>query len=580
MDRLPSTFDRRPRTPSVGYTLCVPIPCRGSKQSEMTDQLIGENNVEDPGERAIRRRLVRIVMAEFALLMGIATIQGFWPGGGVGGGISTAILLMTGFLVPLVVSGALRGVFAQVATLRAERDELRELYGRARHESLVDALTGLGNHRAFQEELARQLEAARRSGTSLALLLMDVDELKRINDEAGHAAGDQLLATVGHVASVAMRRADRAFRVGGDEFAMILVGAGADDGVAVGRRILASALGGGDPSAPIEPFSVSIGVSAIPSPSADPHSLYRDADAALYWCKRHGRTSVVAFDPGRHGRTTDERSVPDLAAAVTSVIESRHLTPVYQPIVSLVNGHPIGFEGLVRLARGASFADPSSLFAAADVAGRSVELDLACLTIIADGIRASRPGTYLSVNVSPRTLESDLFHPSELMAALKRGGIHPSQVVLEMTEREAVEDLEQLRRNVAACRQAGIRIAADDVGAGNAGLRLLSEIQFDILKVDLALVQGGIVHDPSYGILRALQDLAARWNATLVAEGVETPEQLAVVRRLKIGAGQGFLLGRPGQIPSLEPVDLDVLCGLSELDGDPAFPPVVGTSAA
>ena len=124
---------------------------------------------------------------------------------------------------------------------------------------------------------------------------------------------------------------------------------------------------------------------------------------------------------------------------------------------------------------------------------------------------------------------------------------------------EEVQDLKQLRRNAAACRRAGMRLAADDVGAGNAGLRLLSEIHFDIVKVDLSLVQGGILHDPSHGVLRALQELAARWSATIIAEGVETSEQLAVIRDLGITAGQGYLLGRPMRERRADRLDLDAL---------------------
>jgi EAL domain-containing protein (putative c-di-GMP-specific phosphodiesterase class I) len=169
------------------------------------------------------------------------------------------------------------------------------------------------------------------------------------------------------------------------------------------------------------------------------------------------------------------------------------------------------------------------------------------------------PGVYLSVNLSPRTLESDLFHPIELTDIFARRGIAPEQLVVELTEREEVQDLEGLRRNAAACRRAGIRLAADDVGAGNAGLRLLSEIHFDIVKIDLSLVQGGILHDPSYAVLRALQELASRWSATIVAEGVETSEQLAAIRELGIAAGQGYLLGRPSRERPVQPIDLDSL---------------------
>jgi EAL domain-containing protein (putative c-di-GMP-specific phosphodiesterase class I) len=356
-----------------------------------------------------------------------------------------------------------------------------------------------------------------------------------------------------------IRRGDRAFRVGGDEFALLLPTADLETGLTVARRMLASALAGGHVEGPTEPFSLSIGISAYPAPSAVSGLLYRHADAALYWCKRHGRTNAVAYDPGRHGVLPDERSVEDVSAALGTILAQKSLRPVYQPIFSMETGEPIGYEGLIRPTDGAPMADANSLFAAAERAGRTVELDMACLDVVARGIDGLEPGVYLSVNVSPRTLESDQFHPVELTAIFGRRGIRPDQLVIELTEREEVQDLQQLRRNAAACRRAGMRLAADDVGAGNAGLRLLSEIHFDIVKVDLSLVQGGILHDPSHGVLRALQELAARWSATIVAEGVETGEQLAVIRELGITAGQGYLLGRPARERRVERLSLEAL---------------------
>jgi EAL domain-containing protein (putative c-di-GMP-specific phosphodiesterase class I) len=304
---------------------------------------------------------------------------------------------------------------------------------------------------------------------------------------------------------------------------------------------------------------LSIGVSAYPAPSAQGSLLYRHADAALYWCKRHGRTNAAAFDPGRHGVAPDDRSLEDVSAAIGTILAQRMLRPVYQPIFSLETGQPIGYESLIRLTEGSPLADANALFAAAERVDRTVELDMACLEVVAEGAGALDAGVYLSVNLSPRTLESELFHPSELTTIFRACGIEPAQLVVELTEREEVNDLEGLRRNAEACRRVGIRLAADDVGAGNAGLRLLSEVQFDIVKIDLSLVQGGAVHDASLEVLRTLRDLADRWGALVVAEGIETPAQLDIVRSLGIGAGQGYLLGRPTDRPSTEPIDLEGL---------------------
>ncbi|HEY8633017.1 MAG TPA: EAL domain-containing protein [Candidatus Limnocylindrales bacterium] len=507
----------------------------------------------------IRRRLTMGLLVPFCVLMGAATIEGFWDADQTRQLVAVLILAAGGLTMPAFMAIVARGILRDAAALDIERAEMHELYGQARRAALLDGLTGLGNHRAFQDELARQLEEARRQGTPLALVLFDVDGLKAVNDSHGHASGDRLLVAVGQVAAAIMRRNDRAFRVGGDEFAVLLPNSDLEVGLAVGRRILTAALGGGDPGAPIEPFSLSIGVSAYPEPSTETHELLRQADSALYWCKRHGRTAVVAFDARHHKDAAAPRPLAELSADVAKVLASRALRPVYQPIFSLETGRPMGFEGLVRPGDGSPFADASSLFAAAEAANQTVELDLLCLEIVASGVGQLPDDAYLSVNLSPRTLESSLFRSGDLKGIFRRHGIPLDRIVLELTERETVEDLDQLRRNVEKCRAAGMRLAADDVGAGNAGLRLLSEIHFDVVKIDLSLVQGGIVRDPSHAVLRALQGLAAQWHASVVAEGVETSEQLAVVRDLGISAGQGYLLGRPGPDPIVDPVDIDVL---------------------
>lgn len=513
----------------------------------------------------IRQRLLVGLMVPFGALMAAATLEGFWDADHTRQTVALAVLIAASVIVPTFMAIVARGILREAASLDLERVEMQQLYGQARHAALIDGLTGLGNHRAFQDELARQLEASQRHGSPLSLLLFDVDGLKGVNDGYGHDAGDRLLAAVGQIAAAIMRRGDRAFRVGGDEFAVLLPNSDVEVGLAVGRRILTAALGGGDPSAPIEAFSLSIGVSAFPKPSPDADELYRQADAALYWCKRHGRTAVVGFDPSLHADTTPQRPTAQLAADIASLLASRALHPVYQPIFSLETGRPMGFEGLVRPNEGGPFSNAGSLFAAAEVANQTVELDMLCLEIVAAGAAQLPEEAYLSVNLSPRTLESSDFRSSDVKGIFRRRGIALDRIVLELTERETVEDLAQLRGNVKKLRSAGIRLAADDVGAGNAGLRLLSEIQFDVVKIDLSLVQGGATHDPSHAILRALQGLAAGWNASVVAEGIETSEQLAIVRELGISSGQGYLLGRPGSDPLVDPVDLDALAKPDEI---------------
>jgi diguanylate cyclase (GGDEF)-like protein len=470
--------------------------------------------------------------------------------------IAVALLSVT-VVGSLLALFATRRIVVAVGEVEHDRDTLERLYNRARMDALRDPLTGLGNHRAFQEELERRLDEARRYKHPFALILMDLDDLKLVNDQRGHAAGDALISSMGRLIAHGTRSVDRGFRVGGDEFALLMPGVDADEALVVARRILASALAASE-SRGDWPFSFSAGVSAVPAPSGDGRRLYHHADAALYWAKRHGRTDVEIFDPTRHGAYGDDRPVAELGAAIGRVIERRMLRPAYQAIVDLDTGRPKGFEGLVR-PLGLEFQDVSSLFRAAEATDRSVELDLACLEAVASGATDMPQDAYLSVNLSPPTLEAKLFRPNDLLAVLARNGIPPRRTVVEVTEREHVEDFEQLRRNLEGCRALGMRIAIDDVGAGYAGLRLLSEIHFDIVKIDLSLVQGGVHRSTSLAVIRAVQDLARDAGSFVVAEGIETGDQLELVRSLGIPAGQGYLLSRPAAEPKAPDLDLEEL---------------------
>ena len=266
--------------------------------------------------------------------------------------------------------------------------ELREAYDRARLDSLLDGLTGLGNHRAFQEELDARIAQARDDGQMLALVMIDVDDLKTINDEKGHAAGDDLLRSVAQIMRANLRRGDGAYRTGGDEFALLLPACDAESAEVIANHLLASALSGhhGRSGA----FSVTIGISAFPGPSADRHQIIHHADAALYAGKRHGRTNVQRFDPARHGIAEDSRSLGQLEAAVVRVATEDLLTAVYQPIYSLTTGRIVGFEGLVRPSPESGFSTPTSLFVAAEATRRTVELDVVCARAVLAGRRRAR----------------------------------------------------------------------------------------------------------------------------------------------------------------------------------------------
>ncbi|HET7026697.1 MAG TPA: bifunctional diguanylate cyclase/phosphodiesterase [Candidatus Limnocylindrales bacterium] len=461
-----------------------------------------------------------------------------------------AVGLLAGLSVLLVVLATwmARQVLAPAVRLEESRRRLGDLYETARDAARLDSLTGLGNHRAFQEELDRQVESAKRYHLPLALLLLDLDEFKPVNDNLGHAVGDDLLIEMGELIRSVKRTPDTGFRTGGDEFALVLPHTDADGAEEVGRRLLSRCLEDRSTGHYRRPISFSGGVTAYPAGGTSRVQLYAQADAALYRSKRAGRTTISRFDADRDRELIDEHMRAELRSRLAAVIEGRKLTAVYQAIYHLGANRMLGVEGLVRPGVGSGFNGAGGLFEAAHVTGQIVELDRAALDVVTGGLGALPPEMLLSINLSPRSFESEDFSAAALLRILARHAIDPNRVIVELTEREQITDIDRVHAAVEACRAAGMRIAADDVGAGNAGLRLLSQIQFDVVKIDLSLVQANARREPVTSVVSSLVDLASRWGALTIAEGIETAGQLEAVRNLGVDAAQGFLLGRPGTI--------------------------------
>ncbi len=501
----------------------------------------------------LRRRI--LIAVGFAFMAAVAILLLAMSAKDFSSATEVGVAALVGIGLILVTARTLDASLADIGQVSRAHEHLFDLYGRARRDALRDGLTGLGNHRAFHEELGRTVALARRYSQPAALVLLDVDHLKRTNDTHGHEAGDELLRGLSRVMQACLRRGDRAFRIGGDEFSLLCPNTTPDGAAQLARRILASALSP-DAVGGVGAISFTCGISAFPALSSSRRDLLRHADAALYWGKAHGRTDIQLYDPRLHGSGQDSRTPEELAELLARVIDEELITAVFQPVHSLASGEVLGFEGLVRPKAGSGFDGAGFLFAAAEVTDRVVELDYAALRVIAREARALDPSRYLAVNLSPRTMEASAFNAHEVIALLNEAGIGSDRIVVEITEREEIHDVLGLGRAVDTLRRCGIRVAADDVGAGNAGLRLLSQIDFDILKIDLSLVQSGARSAPSRAVLRALQELAASRGATAVAEGIETSSQLSMLRELGIAVGQGYLLGRPR--PGVEAVRLDL----------------------
>jgi diguanylate cyclase (GGDEF)-like protein len=427
----------------------------------------------------------------------------------------------------------------------------------------VDPVTHLPGHRAFQEELEALLHDPMPAAPALSLALIDVDDFRRINDAAGHAVGEDLLIELADALDAGHHADERIYRIGGDEFAVIVPGQDAEHAAFAIRRVLAAVLEEREGGRYAPAFSFSAGIAGSAHRQIGRDVLIGHARTALDQAKRDGRCVVRVWEGGE-GDESLERSVR--AAGVLRVLASGGLRPVYQPMVELTSGRVIAFEGLIRPPEHSLFRDTGSLFEAAEEAGRTIELDLACMAAVLVGADAIGEEQSISLNLSPRTLEAPEFGVAAFVRRLALARWTPDRVIVELTERDGVEDIERIRRVLAELRAHGIRVAADDVGAGNAGLRLLSQIHFDIVKLDLSLVQGGLKRDTSLAVVRSIGDLASRWGASVVAEGVETPEQLRLIRRLGLTAAQGFLVGPPRPAPDARIVDLDGLESLADDD--------------
>ena len=503
-----------------------------------------------------------------------ATVQ---PDGGTKVGVPTAASLAARMLIPLaggavvsVIAESLLGGFVTDSLARAvmsitigacatgvglgallirpltrSRADLQVRYQEAVADALRDPLTGLGNHRAFQEELDTQIESTTRYDVPLSLVLIDLDEFRQLNDSAGHAVGDQTLASFGKLVGSVLRKVDRSFRIGGDEFALLLPHTDAAAAHVVARRLLVSALQPNVRDPKTKPLSFSAGISSMPTPATSRMELYTQADTALHAAKHGGRTEVVVFDPGKEVEAT----AAGTSAAIAEVIEQKLLRAVFQPIVNLASGGTLGYEGLIRPVPPAPYPDPTSMFWAAEQSGHVVPLDLACMETIVAAAAKLPTEMFLSVNMSPRTIEAPEFTAPAMLNILARYDFPPERLVIELTEHQPIADLERVRLKLDTCRAAGIRVAADDLGSGNSGLKLLSDLHFDVVKVDLGLIQRSSNSAASSAVVESIVAFAVRTGALVIGEGVEREEQVEQLTALGVTAAQGYLFSRPGPLP-------------------------------
>jgi diguanylate cyclase (GGDEF)-like protein len=420
--------------------------------------------------------------------------------------------------------------FATMAALAYDSARQRETL---REQVRRDGLTGLLNHRACHERLREALAGAGK----VAVVLLDLDHFKVINDAHGHAEGDRVLAATAERLRSVVRSGDAVGRLGGEEFVMILPGADVDAAEDCAERARAAL---GELTVRGRPLAASAGVAAAPADGADAAALLENADAALYFAKRSGRGKTVRFVRGAVRPEAEQRS--ELAEMLEQGIDA--VSIVFQPVVELATGRAGGFEALARFEREPR-RGPDEWFAQAHRVGLGAELE--ALAMRAALAAPGRPdGTFLALNISPRALLSP-----PVRAALPED---LTGIVIELTEHEVFGAEGSLEEELVALRARGARVALDDAGAGYAGLQQIIRIAPDILKLDRALVHGAHADPSRQALLEALIGFASNTGAAICAEGVEDLEDLRTLVSLDVTYAQGYGLARPAAgWPSLAP---------------------------
>ena len=409
-----------------------------------------------------------------------------------------------------------------------------ERFGRLAAAADTDVVTHLNNRARFERDLAAH------SGSPLAVLSIDLDRLKLTNDTYGHEAGDAVLEHVAEALDKIVGARGAVARTGADEFAVLLPGASAIDATALAEDMRQSMYG------LVPPFGtarISVGVAAAMA-GADARITWSAADAALRRAKQWGRDRVECAGedtpPASHHPTRWDDDV-------VTLIDTRAIESVYQPIVRLGDHGVLGFEALARPIGADPDLSVEGLFAAAHRTGWSRELDWLSRRAAAQGSRSLPAGGPLFVNCSIGALLNPVHDVDQMLLLLDWADRSPADVVLEITEREAVDDLDRFRDVLAAYRAHGFRFAIDDVGEGRSTLEVLAQAEPEFVKIARSLTVTSHLLGPRSAIL-AVAAFARSSGAVIIAEGIEDERHAEMMAAMDIDHGQGWWLGHPARL--------------------------------
>ena len=415
------------------------------------------------------------------------------------------------------------------------------------HQAFHDPVTGLANRAMFAEQVRQAIARARRDGRMPAVIFLDLDDFKTVNDSLGHAAGDEVLVEFARRLDESVRGADIAARFGGDEFAVLLDDvAHSQDAADAAQRILellAQPMSAGHREVTL---GGSIGISVFgPDDARDAEELIRDADAAMYIAKRDGKGGYRLFEPAMHEGVVARLELRnDLQRALATDQLELH----YQPVIRLSDGSVSGVEALLRWRhpeRG--LVSPVEFIPIAEETGLIIPIGR---WVLREGCRHARrldrpdgPQLSMSVNLSLKQIQhSDIV--ADVRDALEEAGLPPERLTLEITESVLMDDTELAVSRLRDLKALGVRLALDDFGTGYSSLSYLSRFPVDILKMDRSFLSEGSTPD-SHSLANAVVGLGTTLALEVVAEGIEMPHQAETLRELGCDLGQGFLFARP-----------------------------------
>jgi diguanylate cyclase (GGDEF)-like protein len=452
-----------------------------------------------------------------------------------------------------LIKSELEPVLLRRALIRAV--ERKRAESQLAHQALHDQLTGLPNRALFLDRLGVALERSRRSGAPLAVLFLDFDNFKEINDTRGHAAGDHVLSTLGERLSGLLRPTDTIARFGGDEFTFLFEGLTSErEVVLIADRICQAAAGRSIEVDGVQlSVTVSVGIAIVNDPNVAPDTIIREADAAMYRAKDRGRSRFELFDEESRQRANDRI---ELEAEIRHALDLGELSVHYQPYF-ILHGMDVvrGVEALVR------WQHPTrGLLAAAEFMPLAEELGLTIpigrfvLQEALDQLskwRARKPDMTISLNISPRQL-GDHTLPRLLGDAVRAGGLDAGAIYLETPETGLAADPDSAIGALQALKSVGVRVTIDDFGVGALSILRLRDMPVDAVKIHESFVAGLGANPENAAMLGALVELGHALGLDVIAEGVETAAQLEQLREVGCDAVQGYAVGRPVSVEQFD----------------------------